>query len=66
METSMTLLGGSAYTEPFGMMLPGATAPLRICRSTGTDGGTKAWPFRVKLWLAASWRCEETGSVRRR
>ena len=48
METSITLLGGSVYTEPLGKSDLASCAPLRIWRRTGVLGGWKTAPFTVK------------------
>ncbi len=40
--------------EPEGISDAASWAPLRICNKTGTDGGMKATPLIVKLWLTGS------------
>lgn len=47
-DISMTLFGGSTYTEPTGSKLVGVKAPLIICSRTGSVGGVKVAPFMVK------------------
>lgn len=46
-DSSITLLGGSSYTEPAGSRSC-AGAPFNICSKTGTFGGMNVWLLTAK------------------
>ena len=52
-ESSITLFGGKTYTLSFGSNSAACLFPLKICSSTGTEGGKKLALLIVNLSVAS-------------
>ena len=62
--TSTVLLRVTGMMLPLGSRSCGREAPLRICKSTGTDGGRNVTLFTANVWK--SWKSSSITQLRRK